>query len=81
MNIAWILANLREAHDELTRMIATINDSRGLEQIEFQIALAHIYDHLNTAWNSRAAADQRIAAMSDEDFYTWRAFPSDISMD
>jgi hypothetical protein len=80
MNKAWILSHLREAHEELTQTIARIDAASDVDEIEFEISLAHMYNHLNTAWNSRAENDQRISAMSEEDFYTWRAFPSDISM-
>jgi hypothetical protein len=80
MNRAWILSHLREAHEELTRTIARIDAGPDFDEIEFEIAIAHMYNHLNTAWNSRAESDQRIAAMSEEEFYAWRAFPLDISM-
>jgi hypothetical protein len=80
MNKTWILSHLREAHEELTRTIARIDAASEVDEIEFEIALAHMYNHLNTAWNSRAASDQQIAAHSDEDFYAWREYPSDISM-
>lgn len=43
--------------------------------------MAHMYNHLNTAWNARAATDEQIAAQSDEDFYRWRAYPADIPME
>jgi hypothetical protein len=80
MNKGWILFHLREAHEELTRTIAKIDTAPTVDEIEFEIALAHMYNHLNTAWNSRAASDEQIAAQTDDDFYTWRAFPADIAM-
>ena len=65
MNKDWIAFHLRE----------------GLfEETEFEIAMAHLYNHLNTAWNSRNADDERTAKCSDEDFFAWRAFPADIQM-
>lgn len=81
MNKAWILSHLREAHEELTRTIALIDAAPNIDEIEFEIALGHTYNHLNTAWNSRALNDERIAAQSETDFYKWRAYPRDISMD
>jgi hypothetical protein len=80
MNKSWILFHLREAHEELTRTIDRIDASQELDEIEFEIALAQTYDHLNTAWNSRGISDEQAAAATEEDFYTWRAYPSDISM-
>jgi hypothetical protein len=80
MNKGWILFHLREAHQELTRTIAQIDASSEVDEITLEIALGHIYNHLNTAWNSRAISDQEIAAQTDEDFDSWRAYPADISM-
>jgi hypothetical protein len=80
MNKGWILFHLREAHEELTRTIAKMNAADTVNEIEFEIALAHMYNHLNTAWNSRTASDEQIAAQTNDDFYKWRAFPADIAM-
>lgn len=80
MNKDWILFHLREGLDELTRTIAATEGKPDYDEIEFEIAMAHLYNHLNTAWNSRNADAGRTTKCSDEDFYAWRAFPSDISM-
>lgn len=80
MNKGWILFHLREAQEELTRTIAELDATENVDEIEFEIAIAHMYNHLNTAWNARAETDEKIAAQSDNDFYRWRAFPTDIPM-
>lgn len=80
MNKDWILFHLREAREELKRTITQVEAAPGVDEIELEIAIAHIYIHLNTAWNSRALRGERIAAQSEEDFYNWRTFPTDISM-
>jgi hypothetical protein len=80
MNKGWILSHLREAQEELGRTIARIESAVTVDEIEFEIGLAHMYNHLNTAWNARAASNQQIAALTDDDFYRWRAFPADISI-
>jgi hypothetical protein len=80
MNKGWILFHLREAQEELTRTIAELDAAESVDEIEFEIAVAHMYNHLNTAWNARAATDEQLAAQSTDDFYRWRAFPADISM-
>lgn len=80
MNKDWILSHLREGLEELARTIAAIEAEPDYDEIEFEIAMAHLYNHLNTAWNTRKVDPERIAECSDEDFYAWRAFPSDISM-
>jgi hypothetical protein len=80
MNKGWILFHLREAHEELTRTIAKFDAAPCVEENEFEIALAHMYNHLNTAWNARALTDEYIAMQTNDDFYTWRAYPADIPM-
>jgi hypothetical protein len=80
MNKGWILFHLHEAHEDLTRTIAKMDAAPDIDGIEFEIAIAHIYNHLNTAWNSRDVNDERIAAQSEEDFFSWRAYPTDISI-
>lgn len=80
MNREWILFHLHEGLEELNRTITAIETQRDYGEIEFEIAMAHLYNHLNTAWNSRNASPGRTAKCSNRDFYTWRAFPRDISM-
>lgn len=79
MNADWVLFHLREAQEELTRTIAQL-DAVDQCEVKFEVALAHLYNHLNTAWNSRNESPERTAASSELDFYTWRSFPHDIQM-
>ena len=76
MNNDWIRIHLSEALEELTHTIAEIEKQPDYDEAEFRVAMEHVYNHLNTAWNSRNADPQ----FSDENFYIWRAFPSDIAM-
>jgi hypothetical protein len=80
MNTQWILFHLREAQEELTRTIKELESAAPEDDVEFRIAMEHLYNHVNTAWNSRYVTDEQAAQCSDEDFYKWRDFPSDISM-
>ena len=80
MNTQWVLFHLREAQEELIRTIKELESVPAEDDVEFRIAIEHLYNHLNTAWNSRNATDEQTAKCTDEDFYKWRDFPSDISM-
>lgn len=80
MNIQWVRFHLGEAHEELTRVICQLQQATEPNEAEFEVAIGHIYNHLNTAWNSREANDDRISQQTDDDFYAWRAFPKDIQM-
>jgi hypothetical protein len=80
MNTNWISFHLREALEELTRTITAVENVPEYDEARFKVAIEHLYNHLNTAWNSRNADAKATTECSDDDFYAWRAFPSDISM-
>ena len=80
MNRDWILFNLREAAEELARTISDIEASPDYDYGEFSVAMQHLYQHVNTAWNGREASPERSAACSEDDFNVWRQFPNDIPM-
>ena len=80
MNKQHILFHLGEAKDELDRTIRELNQTPEYDYGEYVIAMAHLYHHLNTAWNGRDASPERAKACSEEDFRNWRQFPQDIDM-
>lgn len=80
MNKQWVLFHLREALEELTQTTSALETNKEYGEVEFEIALKHMYNHLNTAWNSRNESDHAISSQSDADFYAWRAFPDDLDM-
>jgi len=53
LNREWILAHLKEAKEELDRTIDKIETDEEYDEEVFEIAIVHIYRHLNTAWNER----------------------------
>lgn len=79
--------DLRYALQHLAEALETIG------QIQFSLAceqapsdeyiaqhLAHVYAHLNWFWNGRNRADRTAVTLSDEEFLTFSAFPSDIEV-
>jgi hypothetical protein len=78
MNRDWVLHHLAEASEELNRTIDEIHRAGDYDDAEFGVAIAHIYHHLNTTWNSRDATDERVRKVSDADFKSWSAFPKDV---
>ena len=76
MNRDAILFHLREAKEELDRTIIEIEKSKSYDVGEFVPAMSHLYHHLNTAWNGRDASAERHAKCAQNDFYTWRKFPT-----
>ena len=80
MNIRFIASNLRETEEELRRLIARIDSGEQLSFEDCHVAMAHIYHHLNTAWNGRNATDEQWQECSEEDYQRWQKFPQDLPM-
>jgi hypothetical protein len=53
MNRHVVLFHLKEAAEELDRIIQEIAENPKFSEVEFGIAMGHAYHHLNTAWNGR----------------------------
>ncbi len=80
MNTRFIASNLKEAEEELRRLCDRANSAEEIPFADFHTAMAHIYHHLNSAWNGRDATDQQWRDRSDEDFAKWQKFPADLPL-
>lgn len=80
MNLRYILSHLQEAEEELKDAVEAIQMDPNYDEGEFYVAMQHIYNHLNSAWNSRNALSEQLANESQADFIKWRQFPQDIDM-
>lgn len=78
MNREHLLFHLREALEELSRTIEECAKDPEYSEGELCVGMQHLYHHLNTAWNARAVAPQRIEQATDQDFNAWGLFPNDI---
>ena len=78
MNRDWVLLHLREAQEELVTIVNELESSQDYDEADFMVAMAHLYNHINTAWNSRNAELDETSIKTN--FYLWRDFPNDISM-
>jgi hypothetical protein len=80
MNRDAIIFHLREAKEELDRTITRVGGDSSFDFSEFQVAMSHLYHHLNTAWNGRDASRERHRDCAQSDFDTWRKFPADADL-
>ena len=80
MNRQWVLFHLREASSELAATIREFEDDPEYGLGEFSVGMAHLYHHLNTAWNSRDASGAEVEESSEEAFHAWRRFPDDLPL-
>ena len=74
---AWatFMDELEDAH--LSNLCKELNSTKEYGNIEFQIDIAHVYSHLNRAWNGRNTTEKQ----SDDKsiWHQWSQFPTDIN--
>jgi len=73
-----ITYNLEDTLSELQKLNKRISSGDMPDEVEFQIAMQHIYHHLNFAWNTRMESIQKRADMTEEQFHQWGKFPEDL---
>jgi hypothetical protein len=78
--VAWALLQyeLADAQEGIESLLRDMKEDKEFSEIEFSIHMAHIYGHLNRAWNGRNSTDQQWEAtkMPDE----WNNFPADLHL-
>ena len=76
--VAWylLMCELGDAQDGIESLLRDMAEDKEFSEIEFGIHMAHIYGHLNRAWNRRNATDKQLEAanMPDE----WDQLPTDL---
>ena len=80
MNMPFIASNLKEAEEELRRLITRLESGEQLSFEDYHVAMAHMYHHLNSAWNGRDATDEQWRECTEEDYQKWQKFPQDLSL-
>jgi hypothetical protein len=80
MNEAWILSLLEEALESLQGTVEEIKFNDQFDFGGYLVGMEHLYNHLNTAWNSRNVGAKSVQESSEEYLYKWRQFPKDIAM-
>jgi signal transduction histidine kinase len=69
--------HLREALGDLRNLVQELEESE-VDVEEFKSIMAHLYHHINSAWNSRSI-EQLDDPRLTEQFYELALFPTDIS--
>jgi hypothetical protein len=79
--VAWALLDyeLTDAQEHLTQLCQEIQQNPDFDEVDFRILLAHIYSHLNRAWNRRDATDAQVTPdIAQSTWDKWSQFPTDI---
>ena len=77
MNRQSVIFHLSEAAEELIKTLKAIGKRRPLDEVTLDIAMGHIYHHLNTAWNGRNQSRKQFTECTEQDFNRLRKFPKE----
>lgn len=79
--VAWALLGfeLTDAQEHLAQLCQEMQQNPDFDEVDLRIWLAHIYSHLNRAWNRRNATDEQVVPeVAPETWDKWSRFPTDI---
>ena len=71
---AQLMSELEDAHEHLGSLISEMNRDGKIDVESYAVDVAHIYAHLNRAWNTRNITDD----VTEEQWEEGRSFPSDL---
>jgi len=77
MNKYVVLIHLKKALEELQRTVHALEQGNSYDRENLEVAMGHLYHHLNTAWNGQNQSDEQFRKCSEEDFARFRKFPSE----
>jgi len=63
-----IVSNIEEAREELENILSKLTSKPEYSEVEFKIALEHVYHHLNFLWNIRNVEKNSVLDCSEKDF-------------
>ena len=74
--VAWTLLvqELIEAHEHLGDLVESLSQDRRIVERKHSVDFAHIYAHLNRAWNSRNTREE----LTEEQWANFRKYPTDL---
>ncbi len=75
---AHISYDLQDASEELSKLIEMIRPGEAIDEGEFNVVFAHLYWHLNSAWNARNLTSDDLESAHGERMNLLGQFPSDI---
>ncbi len=76
---AAILYNLEDAQEELVQIMDEMScPQTEVDETEFKVKMAHVYSHLNTAWNMRNISETDLESADAEQMNAWSRFPIDL---
>ena len=74
--VAWaqLLSELEDTHEHLGSLISEMDREGKIDVESYAVDIAHIYAHLNRAWNTRDITSE----VTDEQWEEGRSYPKDL---
>ncbi len=69
-----LMSELEDAHEHLGDLIKEMQGDGKIDVESYAVDIAHVYAHLNRAWNSREFEGE----LSEEQWEKCRSFPNDL---
>jgi hypothetical protein len=69
-----LMSELEDAHKHLGDLIKEMHKEGRVDVESYAVDVAHVYAHLNRAWNSRKFEGE----MSEPQWEEYRSFPNDL---
>ncbi len=76
--IAQIAYDLQDANEELLEIMELIRPDVEIDEDEFNVRMAHLYSHLNSAWNCRNLTSDDLDSADGHQLDLWKRFPEDL---
>lgn len=76
---ASIVYDLSDAREEIDSILELFNPGDQVDESEFRVRIAHLYYHVNSAWNKRKLTDEELELTGGEDCNRLAQFPLDIT--
>jgi hypothetical protein len=77
MNHQAVIFHLREVAEELNKTVKDLEPDKMYDKESLEVAMGHIYHHLNTAWNGRNQTNKQFRECTNQNFARFRKFPKE----
>ena len=76
--IAQMAYDLQDASEELAEILKLIEPHKEIDESEFNVRFAHLYSHLNAAWNVRNLSSKDLEFADGKQLDLCKEFPTDL---
>lgn len=76
-SIAYDLSDAKEEIDSLLELFDPAKED--VDEDMLKVGMAHLYFHINSAWNKRKLTEEQLSLIGGEDYKSLGAFPTDIT--